>query len=106
MSPDGMMVLLGWARDADGDCQQFTGDRIHQRAGEWCHDRLTRNIPVLVTYLCRIRQTDVTIGMGIVPDAVVPMLTYLREARLSWTTMVETGLSLSTWLVYDHSEDA
>ena len=105
MSPDGMMVLLGWARDADGDCQQFTGDRIHQRAGEWCHDRLTRNIPVLVTYLCRIRQTDVTIGMGIVPDAVVPMLTYLREPDYL-DDHGGNSLSLSTWLVYDHSEDA
>ena len=98
-------VLLGWARDADGGCRRFTGDRIHQRAGEWCYDRLARHIPVLVTYLCLIRQTYVTIAMGIVPDAAVPMLTYLREPDYL-DNHGGAGQTLSTWLVYDGSEDA
>ena len=28
-------VLLGWARDAGGDSQRFTGDGIYERAGPW-----------------------------------------------------------------------
>ena len=98
-------VLLAWARDADGGCQRFTGERIFQRAGKWCHDRLIRNIPVIVTYQYRLRQAYFAIAMGIVPDAAVPLLVYLRKPG----KVDERGGDsppLQTWLVYEHLEDA
>ena len=93
-------ALLGWARDADGHCQRFTGDDIFQRAGTWCRDRLIRDIPVIVTYHCRLRQSDFTIAMSIVPDAAVPMLVYLRQPD-----KVDER-ARQTWLVYEHLADA
>ena len=31
-------VLVGWARDADGGAQRFTGEHIYERVGVWCMD--------------------------------------------------------------------
>ena len=76
-----------------------------ERAGKWCLNRLARNVPVIATYLCLIRETHVTITMGIVPDAAVPMLTYIREPDYL-DDHGGAGQPLGTWLVYDHSEDA
>ena len=50
MSGNQETALLGWARDADGDAQQFIGDDICTRVGTWCMDRLPRGIPTIATY--------------------------------------------------------
>ena len=99
-------VLLGWARDADGGCQRFTGEDIFPRAGEWCRDRLARNIPVLVTYQYRLRQSHFTIGMGIVPNAAVPMLVDLRKPDKVDERCGDSPPPHQTWLVYEYLEDA
>ena len=96
-------AVSAWARDANGGCQRFTGKNIHQRAGQWCNDRLVRNVPVVITYLYHMEQCHFTIGMGIVPDAAIPMLTYLRPPD---KIDERRSIPAQTWLVYEHLEDA
>ena len=51
------IVLFAWVRDLDGDSELITGedtDGIYALAGQWCMDRLRRDTPTIVTYLCRI----------------------------------------------------
>ena len=98
------IVLMAWARDAQGGSQRFTGERIFQRAGQWGHDRLVRNIPIIVTYHYLMDQKHSTFAMAVVPDAAVPLLVYLRKPdRIDESG--GDGVPLSTWLVYDHLED-
>ena len=67
-------VLLGWARDADGDAQRFTGDDIYERVGVWCMDRLRRGIPTISTYYCTVRGLYFTSELATVPMGSAPML--------------------------------
>ena len=67
-------VLVGWARDADGGAQRFTGDDIYNRAGVWCMDRLRRGIPTICTYYCTIRGLYFTSELATVPMGTSPML--------------------------------
>ena len=60
-------VLLGWARDADGGSQRFTGERIYERAGVWCMDRLRRGIPTISTWYCTVRGLYFTSELVAVP---------------------------------------
>ena len=72
-------VLLGWARDAAGDSQRFTGDDIYGRAGHWCMDRLRRDIPTIATYYCRVRDAYFTISIALVPEQAIPLGVRLRR---------------------------
>ena len=67
-------VLVGWARDAEGGSQRFTGDDIYNRAGVWCMDRLRRGIPTISTYYCTVRGLYFTSELAVVPMASAPML--------------------------------
>ena len=67
-------VLLGWTRDADGDAQRFTGERIYERVGVWCMDRLRRGIPTISTYYCTVRDLYFTSELAAVPMGSAPML--------------------------------
>ena len=67
-------VLTGWARDADGRAQRFTGGDIYTRAGVWCMDRLRRGIPTISTYYCTGRGMYFTSQLAVVPMASAPML--------------------------------
>ena len=65
-------VLLAWARDADGECQMFTGEDIYNRAGHWSMDRMRRDIPVIVAYYCRMGRLHFTVAIDVVPEQAVP----------------------------------
>ena len=67
-------VLIGWARDADGDAQRFTGDAIYERAGVWCMDRLRRGIPTISTYYCRVGRLHFTSELAAVPMGSAPVM--------------------------------
>ena len=67
-------VLVGWARDADGDAQRFTGENIYNRAGAWCMDRLRRGIPTVSTYHCVIAGCHFTSELAMVPMASAPIM--------------------------------
>ena len=68
------IVLFAWVRDLDGDSELITGedkDDIYARAGQWCMDRLLRDIPAIVTYLCRIGGAHFTFSYAMVPEHLV-----------------------------------
>ena len=65
-------VLLGWARDAGGDAQRFTGDDIYHRAGVWCMHRLMRGIPAISTFHCFGNGIHFTTELAVVPMASAP----------------------------------
>ena len=67
-------VLLGWARDADGDARRFTGENIYERAGAWCIDRLRRGIPTVSTYYCMVRGLYFTSELAMLPMASAPIM--------------------------------
>lgn len=67
-------VLLGWARDADGGDQRFTGEDIYGRVGIWCMDRLRRGIPTVCTYYCTIKGLHFTSELTAVPMAAAPVM--------------------------------
>ena len=73
-------VLLGWARDADGDSQRFTGDDIYSGAGRWCMDRLRRDIPTVVTYHCRSGNVHFAFSYAMTPEHLV-LLDHRGELR-------------------------
>ncbi len=93
-------VLLGWARDADGDSQRFTGDDIYNRAGRWCMDRLCRSIPTVVTYHCRAGRAHVAVSIAMVPERAVPLGVRLRRP--------DETVTLGDWvlLAYKMPEEA
>ena len=93
-------VLLAWARDANGDCQLFTGDDIYNRAGRWCMDRLRRDIPTIATYYCRAGRYRFANTIAMVPLRAVPLGMRLRRPG-----EVDT---LGDWvlLAYKSAEDA
>ena len=66
-------VLLGWARDADGGAQRFTGEDIYHRAGVWCLDRLARGIPTISTFHWELDGIYVTSDLVILPMASAPI---------------------------------
>ena len=65
-------VLLGWARDADGAAQRFTGVDIYTRVGVWCMQRLRRDTPTVATYYCRVGGHYFTISIAMVPERAIP----------------------------------
>ena len=65
-------VLVGWARDADGGAQRFTGGDVYNRAGVWCMDRLRRGIPTICTYFCTVRGLYFTSELVAVPMGSAP----------------------------------
>ena len=67
-------VLTGWARDADGSAQRFTGEDIYHRAAVWCMDRLRRGIPAVCTYYCTVRGLYFTSELTVVPMASAPVM--------------------------------
>ena len=71
-------VLLAWARDADGDCQQFTGADINDSVGRWCSNRLRRGIPTIATYYCDSGGYRFVNSIAIVPVWTIPLFVRLR----------------------------
>ena len=68
------IVLFAWVRDLDGDSELITGedtDGIYALAGQWCMDRLRRDTPTIVTYLCRIGGSHFTFSYAMVPEHLV-----------------------------------
>ena len=93
-------VLLGWARDADGGCQRFTGDDIYSGAGRWCMDRLRRDIPTVVTYHCRAGRAHFAVSIAMVPERAIPLGVRLRRPDETVT------LGDLVLLAYKAAEDA
>ena len=92
-------VLIGWARDADGDAQRFTGDDIYERVGVWCMDRLRRGIPTISTYFCTVRGLYFTSELAAVPMGSAPMLRMRKPDNIP---VLEPGFVL---MVYKGPED-
>ena len=67
-------VLVGWARDADGGAQRFTGEDIYNRAGVWCMDRLRRGISTVSTFYCTVYGLHFTSELAVVPMSVSPVM--------------------------------
>ena len=93
-------VLVGWARDANGDSRRFTGEDIYNRGGVWCMQRLTRDIPAMVTYYCTNLGLHFAVTLVIVPERAVPL-----GVRLRRPDEVDT-LGDMVLLAYKHPEDA
>lgn len=71
-------VLIGWARDADGAAQRFTGGDIYERVSVWCMDRLRRGIPTISTYFCTVRGLYFTSELAAVPMVSAPFKSLRR----------------------------
>ena len=72
-------VVSAWARDADGDVQQFTGDDIYNRVARWSMDRVRRNIPTVATYYCELEHYRFANTIAVVPLAAVPLGVRIRR---------------------------
>ena len=100
--------LLAWVRDADGDCQLFTGEEIYDRAGRWGMDRLRRDIPVIATYYAKapIRGSCryFTWALAMVPERAVPLGVRLNRPN-EVTTLNLDGARPWVLLVYKRPED-
>ena len=99
MTDLGEEVLLGWARDAGGGAQRFTGESIYGRAGAWAMDRLTRGIPVVITYHYTFKGNHLTSELAMVPMGSAPF------ARLRPADMVDELRSGLVLLGYASIED-
>ena len=101
-------ALLAWGRTADGQCQQFTGEDIYNRAGRWGMDRLRRDIPVIVTYYAKVpvggRWLYFTWALATVPDRAVPLSVRLNRPNEA-TTLNLDGARPWVLLVYKRPED-
>ena len=92
-------VLIGWARDADGGAQRFTGERIYERAGVWCMDRLRRGIPTVSIYYCTVHGLYFTSELAAVPMGSAP---FKRMRKPDAMPVLEPGFVL---MVYKGLED-
>ena len=92
-------VLVGWARDADGDAQRFTGERIYERAGVWCMDRLRRGIPTISTWYCTVQGLYFTSELVAVPMGSAP---FRRMRQPDEMPVLDPGFVL---MVYKGPED-
>lgn len=99
MTDLGEEVLLGWARDAGGGAQRFTGEGIYDRAGAWAMDRLRRGISTVITYHYTFRGNHFTTELAMVPTGSAPFV------RLRPADMVDELRSGLVLLVYASTED-
>ena len=97
-------VLLGWARDADGAAQRFTGVDIYTRVGVWCMQRLRRDTPTVATYYCRVGGHYFTITVAMVPERAIPLGVRLRHPD-EVDTLGGEDVALWTLLAYKTPED-
>ena len=79
-------VLVGWARDADGGTQRFTGEDIDNRAGVWCMDRLRRGIPTVSTFYCTVHGLHFTSELAVVPMSVSPVMRLRKPDEINQLT--------------------
>ncbi len=97
--------MLGWARDAGGGCQRFTGERICKRAGRWRIDRLQRDIPTIATYYCRVGRYHFANIIAMVTERAVSLGVRLRQPDET-DALSADGSRPWVLLAYKGAEDA